>query len=220
MIRFVTGTGFGVGKTVACAALARLDAQSRYRASYLKPVQTGVEPGEPGDAEWVAAAVQIPSLEGQRFPGNLDPAVAAEQAAASVSVDWLVDRVRVQSSGCDVLYVEGTGGILTPLSDSMTMADYAIRLGGDVVIVTTLGIGALNYAALTIEAARNRSLHILGFVVNRWPTNPGVLERTTLTRLHRLAPVLGVIPMHEGLDTRTLEPLPPEVTLQPAPDVR
>jgi len=219
MIRFVTGTGSGVGKTVTCAALARLDAQSRYRASYLKPVQIGVEPGEGGDADWVSSAVQIPALEGQRFAGRLDPAIAAEQTATQVSVEWLIDRARVQATGCDVLYVEGTGGLLTPLSDTLTMADYAIRLGGDVVIVTRLGIGALNDAALTIEAARNRSLHILGFVVNRWPAEPGVLERTTLARLHRLAPVLGVIPVHEGLDTRTLGPLPAEVTLQPAPNV-
>ncbi|MFN8037312.1 MAG: dethiobiotin synthase [Acidimicrobiia bacterium] len=217
MIRFVTGTGPGVGKTVACAALARLDAQSRYRASYFKAVQTGVEPGATGDADWVGSAAQIPALEGQRFSGRLDPAIAAEESRAHVSVDWLVDRARLQASGCDVLYVESTGGLLTPLSDSLTMADYAIRLGGELLIVTRPAPGALNDAALTLEAARSRSLHVLGFVLNRWPPTPGVLERTMLVHLQRRAPVLGVIPVHDGLDTRILEPLPPDVTLQPCP---
>lgn len=220
MIRFVTGTGSGVGKTVTCAVLARLDVQNRRTAAYLKPVQIGREPGKPGDADYMGAAVQVPALEAQRFAGRLDPAIAAEQTAAHISIDWLVDRARLQATGSDVLYVEGTGGLLTPLSDSLTMADYAIRLGGEVIIVTRPGIGTLNHAALTMEAARNRSLQVLGFVVNRWPADPGVLERTTLARLHRLAPVLGMIPLHDGLDTSTLTPLPPAVTLLPASDIR
>lgn len=216
MIRFVTGTSYGVGKTVAIAVLARRDQDAGLRVAYLKAIQTGLEPGVPGDADFVGAAAQIPALEAQRFQARLDPAVAAEQSAAAISIDWLVNQARVQASGCDVLYVEGTGGFLTPLSDSLTMADLAIHLGGEVVIVTRPGVGSLNHAALTIEAARTRSLQIVGFVVNRWPSQPGVLERSTLTRLHRLAPVLGVIPLHDGLDISRLEPLPPELTLDEA----
>ncbi|HEX5813495.1 MAG TPA: AAA family ATPase, partial [Pseudonocardia sp.] len=42
----VTGTGTGVGKTVVTAAVAALHPN---RVAVLKPVQTGVAPGEPGD---------------------------------------------------------------------------------------------------------------------------------------------------------------------------
>lgn len=208
MIRFVTGTGVGVGKTVVATVLARADRASGRIVGYVKAVQTGVEPGQPGDLDFVREAAGVPAQEGLRFPGRLDPALAAEQSRSSIGIDWLVDRIQRQAGMVDVLYVEGTGGLLAPLSGDLTMADLAIRLGAEVVVVTRPGLGTVNLTALTLEAARTRSLQLSGLVVNRWPAHPGVLERTSLERLGRMAPVLGVLPLVEDLSTRGPAPLP------------
>ena len=45
----VTGTGTGVGKTVATAALTVMVRRRGARVAVVKPAQTGVLPGEPGD---------------------------------------------------------------------------------------------------------------------------------------------------------------------------
>ncbi|HWM59529.1 MAG TPA: AAA family ATPase, partial [Pseudonocardia sp.] len=50
----VTGTGTGVGKTVATAAIACLALARGARVAVLKPAQTGVGPGEPGDLDDIA----------------------------------------------------------------------------------------------------------------------------------------------------------------------
>ena len=49
MIRFVTGTDTGVGKTLAAAALCRADREAGRMVLYAKPVQTGLEQAEAGE---------------------------------------------------------------------------------------------------------------------------------------------------------------------------
>ncbi|MBO4274053.1 AAA family ATPase, partial [Microbispora triticiradicis] len=48
-ILVVTGTDTGVGKTVVTAALAALAVARGATAAVVKPAQTGVAAGEPGD---------------------------------------------------------------------------------------------------------------------------------------------------------------------------
>ena len=206
MIRFVTGTRDGVGKTVTVAALAQRDLQSGKRVAYLKPVQTGTGPDDLGDAAFVADAVGIPTHEALRFSARLDPALAAEQGAVSIGLDWLIDLARAHASVVDVLYVEGNGGLCSVLSGEHTTGELAQRLGADLVVVTRTGPGILNDVGLTIEVARSRSLQVAGLVVNRFPTNPGAIDDAVLARLRRTTSVLGCIAEIPGLDTAARPP--------------
>jgi len=200
VIRFVTGTDTGVGKTAASAALALAEQAAGRNVAYFKPVQTGLVPGEPGDSAFVAAA-GIAASEGVRLAEPLAPAVAAERAGTAIDADALVARATALAAGVDVLLVEGAGGLLVPLAGELTMADLAARLGAEVVIVTRPALGTLNHTALTLEAARSRRLPVAGLVVCGWPSEPGVVERTNLERLAAMAPVLGIVPYVDGLDT-------------------
>ena len=200
MIRFVTGTDTGVGKTVAAAALGRAEQAAGRTVAYFKPVQTGLGDGEPGDADFVSAS-GVTAHEGVRLSEPLAPAVASERAGTPIDVAGLVARAMDLAAGVDVLLVEGAGGLLVPLAGDVTMADLAVRLGGDVVVVVRPGLGTLNHTALTLEAARSRGLTVAGLVICGWPSDPSVTERTNRARLSRMAPVLGVVPVVDGLDT-------------------
>ena len=58
----------------------------------------------------------------------------------------------------DLVVVEGAGGLLVPLSDSVDMVDFACRLDAELVVATRPTLGTLNHTALTVEAARRRAL--------------------------------------------------------------
>jgi dethiobiotin synthetase len=201
VIRFVTGTDTGVGKTVAAAALCQRERKAGRTVLYCKPVQTGLERAEPGDAAFVAAAAGVPVVECLRFPAPLAPAVAAERVGAVIDVDGLVADVAKAGDGFDRVVVEGAGGLLVPLWGDLTMADLAGELRAGLVVVTRPTLGTLNHTALTLEAAHARGLPVDGLLISGWPPDPGVTEETNLVRLQALAPVLGLLPAYPGLDT-------------------
>jgi dethiobiotin synthetase len=211
VIRFVTGTDTGVGKTLAAAALCRVERGVGRTVLYAKPVQTGLQAGEPGDAAFVAAAAGVPVVECLRFPDPLAPAVAAARVGAVIDVDALLADLAKAGDGFDRIVVEGAGGLLVPLWGDGTMADLADRLGAGLVVVTRATLGTLNHTALTLEAARARGLPVDGLVVSGWPADPGVTEETNLERLSAMAPVLGLLPAYPGLDTADPATAPPEL---------
>jgi len=217
MLRFVTGTDTGVGKTLAAAALCRAEREAGRAVLYCKPVQTGLEPGEAGDAAFVAAAGGVPVVECLRFPEPLAPAVAAERAGAVIDVDGLVADVTKAADGFDRVVVEGAGGLLVPVWGDVTMADLAHRLGAGLVIVTRPSLGTLNHTALTLEAAHARALSVDGLVISGWPPSPGVTEQTNLARLAAMAPILGLLPDYPTLDTADPTTAPPDLVLVPPP---
>ena len=217
MIRFVTGTDTGVGKTLAAAALCRAERKAGKTVLYCKPVQTGLQTGEPGDAAFVAAAAGVPVIECLRFPDPLAPAVAAERVGAVIDVEGLLADLAKAGDGFDRLVVEGAGGLLVPLWGDVTMADLAGRLGAGLVVVTRPTLGTLNHTALTLEAARSRGLPVDGLVISGWPADPGVTEETNLGRLSAMAPVLGLLPAYPGLDTADPATAPPDLALLSTP---
>jgi len=211
VIRFVTGTDTGVGKTLAAAALCRAERKAGRTVLYAKPVQTGLERAQAGDAAFVAAAAKVPVIECVRFPEPLAPAVAAQRAGAIIDVDGLLTDLEKAGDGFDRIMVEGAGGLLVPLWDDVTMADMADRLGAGLIVVTRPTLGTLNHTALTLEAAVTRGLPVDGLVISGWPADPGVTEETNLERLSAMAPVLGLLPNYPGLDTADPATAPPEL---------
>lgn len=81
----VAGTGTGVGKTVVTAALAARFRASGASVAAVKPAQTGVGPGEPGDLDVVrglGGADHV--LEPVRLPEPLAPDTAARRAGVAL----------------------------------------------------------------------------------------------------------------------------------------
>lgn len=204
MILVVTGTGTGVGKTVVTAALGALAVGSGRRVAVLKPAQTGVLPGEPGDADEVRrlAGAAVTGRELARYPDPLAPATAARRAGLpAVAPAAVAIAVRELAAAHDLVLVEGTGGVLVRLDDTGgTVADAAALLGAPVLVVAAAGLGTLNHTALTVEALRARGLHCLGVVVGCWPAEPDLAARCNLTDLPEVSgvPLLGALPAGAG----------------------
>lgn len=222
----VTGTGTDVGKTVVTAALAASCAASGLRVAAVKPAQTGVGPGEPGDLEVIRALGGVATvLEPVRLPEPLAPDTAARRAGIPLpAVADTAARVVQLAAGHDVVLVEGAGGLLVRLDEGGGgIADLALavrRAGGDVavVIVVAAGLGTLNHTELTVEALRARGLEPAGLVIGAWPAEPGLAERCNLDDLQRIGvPVLGMVPEGAGrLDPQVFRSAAP--SWLPAPD--
>jgi dethiobiotin synthetase len=167
----------------------------------LKPAQTGVEPGEPGDIDEVCRlAGDLTAVELARYAEPLAPASAARRAGRrGVRPDRVAVAARALLGAHDLVLIEGAGGLLVRLDQSGgTLADVATELGAPVLVVATAGLGTLNTAALTAEALRTRALACRGVVIGAWPEQPDLASRCNLTDLPAVTgvPLLGVLPEH------------------------
>ena len=200
----VSGTGTDVGKTMVTAAVAALAVARGARVAVLKPAQTGVLPGEPGDLADVQRLVPGVATvrELARYPDPLAPATAARRAGAPpVTPADAADAAARLAADHDLVLVEGAGGLLVRFTDDGgTLADVAVLLAAPVLVVTTAGLGVLNTAALTAEALEARKVTCAGFVVGAWPAEPDLASRCNLADLPVVtgAPLLGVLPDGAG----------------------
>jgi dethiobiotin synthetase len=197
---FVTGTDTGVGKTVVSAALAWTLKVSGKRVAVIKPVQTGTNSGELMDIEFtqrvIGANYPLDEVCPYRFSLSLAPSVASRLAGEKIDFKKINSAFHNLSSNHDVVIVEGAGGVLVPITDNYLMSDLAHDLGLHLIIVTRPNLGTLNHTLLTIESAKHRGLKILGIVINKFPLNPCIAERTNPELILKMTgePIVGVFP--------------------------
>jgi dethiobiotin synthase len=187
----VTGTDTGVGKTVVVALLAQAFRTAGQGVRVVKPVQTGAEPGEPGDADEVNRMLgETVAEEWQRLALPLAPeTIAHETGVELIAVPRLVDRLRELSE--DVIIVEGAGGVLVRLDTAGgTIADLAEQWGAEVVVVTRDTLGTLNHSGLTVRYLHDRELAAVMVIGAATPA--GELNHRELRRL--VGPVIGRVP--------------------------
>jgi dethiobiotin synthase len=186
----VTGTGTEVGKTVVTAAVAALAVERGARVAVVKPAQTGLRPGEPGDLAEVARLSGAGDLhELARYPDPLSPAAAARISGVPPLTLDEVARYVGGLADRDLVLVEGAGGLLVRFAaDGWTLADLARVLRAPVLVVVAAGLGTLNHTALTLEVLANRGLRLAGgLVLGDWPADPDLAARCNVPDLEALS---------------------------------
>ena len=187
-----------MGKTVVTAAVAALASGRGEKVAVVKPAQTGVAPGEPGDLAEVTRLTGVADThEFARFTDPLSPEAAARiSGLPPVDLAQAVRDVRALAATRDRVLVEGAGGLLVRYRpDGATLADLACQLAAPVLVVTTAGLGTLNHTALTLEALASRGLPLAGLVIGAWPGRPGLADRSNVADLESLAggPLSGAL---------------------------
>lgn len=210
---FITGTDTGVGKTfVTCALLYTLKAQG-IAAIGMKPIAAGGEMTPDGlNNEDVEALHLASGVKLQREDLNcylLSEPIAPHIAAANEDIDIDLDVIRQRfdqlAELADVVLVEGVGGFIVPLGDSINTADLAQDLDLPVILVVGMRLGCLNHALLTQEAILARGLTLAGWVANQIDPHMAELDANVDALEERIrAPLLGVIEWQKQPDAESV----------------
>jgi dethiobiotin synthase len=202
---FVTGTGTGVGKTVVTRALTGALIDLGRRAVALKPIESGVT-GEPEDAT-ALGRVASPPLAAREvslytFRAPVSPHLAAAREGLRIEKESVLRFLAKWSEQAEIVIAEGAGGLLVPLSESLTYGDLIAETRFELIIVAPNVLGAINATLLTIEAARTRRIPILGVILNGTPEAD--LGNREAIIIHGRVPVLGEFPRVEPPRSRLL----------------
>jgi dethiobiotin synthetase len=174
----VTGTDTGIGKTVLSAGLVAM-----LGARYWKPVQAGLEEEDSPTIARLAPGASIHS-PAYRLHTPASPHYAAQIDGVTI------DPARLTlPMGERPLVVEGAGGALVPLSQTLLYADQFAAWGLPVVVVARTELGTINHSLLTIEALRTRGCAIAGLAfvgAEQAESERFIVAHTGVRRLGRL----------------------------------
>lgn len=215
---FIAGTDTGVGKTMVTAALAAWLRAAGRDVGVMKPVHTGCRHSgahadahasnrpPPDTAVLMRAAQTHDPLElvtPYRLSQPLSPLAAARAEGRVINLRRLRVAYRALARRHEIVLVEGSGGLLVPLTATMTMADLIGDWALPILLVARAGLGTLNHTLLSIEAAQRRRLKIGGIILNQSRSSgqrdPSVAGNTALLRELTGLPVIGPLPYVAGL---------------------
>jgi dethiobiotin synthetase len=158
----IVGIHTGIGKTLVSAVLAEA-----WGADYWKPVQSGTDER---DCETVRSLVS--PLPGRIHPERFlltTPVSPHEAARLDNKVFGLEDFMLPKTDR--TLLVETAGGVMSPVTQDKTVADFVAHFKLPAILVSQNYLGSINHTLAAIESLRRRDIPILGIVISGHP-NP------------------------------------------------
>ena len=169
---FITATNTDIGKTYTTLKMLRYYAAQGLRVGVIKPVETGVVDGIYPDGEQLLAALK--ELNAACSDMNVEDVVpisyelpAAPYIAsggAMLDFDALTSAIEKMEERCDVLLIEGAGGLMVPVDYSFMMIDLISFFNASALLVTHCALGCINDTLLSLQALEQKNINsVLAF---------------------------------------------------------
>jgi dethiobiotin synthetase len=171
---FITGTDTGVGKTLITGGIAYILRRRGLKVGVFKPVATGcrIEMGElvSQDAEFLRMCAELNEPMTVITPACYEtaaaPLVCVRAEKRPIDYEQIAAMYNYLCRTCDVVLVEGIGGVMTPLDEHYTILDVAAAMRLPTVVVARPKLGTINHTLLTLGAVRNVGLYVAGVVIS------------------------------------------------------
>lgn len=203
---FITGTDTGVGKTYVGALIARELAAAGLRVGVYKPAasgcrrQCGALLADDALALWEAAGRpgKLERVCPQRFEAPLAPHLAARAEGKRLDSTLLRSGLDYWLQSSDVVLVEGSGGLMSPLGEEEYVADLAADFALPLLVVTANRLGTINATlqTLIVAATFDKKLAVAGVVLNhprRRPDDPSLASNRRELEARCRVPILAEV---------------------------
>ena len=162
---FITATGTNIGKTHTTVQLIEAFAAKGLSVGVFKPIETGVSTF-PHDASLLLKVCQkvnknFKELSPEDITAYTFPLPAAPFCAdinQEIVIEKIIEKYHELSQLCDILLVEGAGGLMVPVTKDFMMIDLAKKLKAKVLLVTPSRLGCINDTLLSMEALNSRDM--------------------------------------------------------------
>ncbi|MGJ0314229.1 dethiobiotin synthase [Aliarcobacter cryaerophilus] len=169
---FITATNTNVGKTFASEVFLKYFAKNGLKVGYFKPIETGVIDNSPLDGLKMFELVKklnpnflkltINDIVPYQFTLPASPYVAKENS--KIDIEFLKKKKEYLQKFCDVLIVEGAGGLMVPIEKDFFMIDLIKEFNTKAFLITPSKLGSINDTLLSIEALKNRKIDFDFFI--------------------------------------------------------
>jgi dethiobiotin synthetase len=170
----------------------------------MKPVESGCKRSTgsliPADAlflkELSRSNDDLDLINPYRLEHPLAPATAAEMEGVKIELKRIDDAYSRMERIHDLMIVEGVGGLLVPLSDSLLIADLIKALHLPALVIARSSLGTINHTLLILRSAEASGIEVLGVIINHVTPHIGLAEETCVNSIKKFThiPILGVFP--------------------------
>ncbi|MBL0709320.1 MAG: dethiobiotin synthase [Sulfurimonas sp.] len=169
---FVTATNTDIGKTYVTKLLLKEYASRGFRVGAIKPIETGVVNGFCPDGKELLSLVKELNKEFKNI--SVDDIVPIQYKLAAApfvaSNNTLLDLKKIDRAIqkleklCDILIVEGAGGLYVPIDDKTMMIDLINYLDASTLLVSHCSLGCINDTLLSKKALESKGIkHLVAF---------------------------------------------------------
>ncbi len=161
---FITATNTNIGKTYTTQKLLHALAKKGRRVGALKPIETGVATTPPDGALHLqtiqklnqdAKHLTIDDVVPITYKQPAAPFIAAK--AKEIDLHPVFEAMKRFEDVCDVLLIEGAGGLHVPINKEYMMIDLIDDIAPDaVLLVSHCSLGCINDTLLSYKALQNR----------------------------------------------------------------
>lgn len=200
---FILGTDTDAGKTVVTIALAAYWQKYYPQRSLgiMKPIQSGI-----GDKETYQSLFNLQQTQQEitplHFQAPLAPPIAAAKENRQVDLAIVWQTLLKLQKRYDLLLVESLGGLGSPVTDELTVADLASQWRLPAFLVVPVKLGAIAHTVANIALARQNKINLKGIILNctQPRTEAEIFDLTPPDLIRNLTqtPVLGYLPYLEN----------------------
>lgn len=167
---FITATNTSIGKTYTTLKLIELAAQKGLKPGCYKPIETGVVTN-PLDGSKLLAKCQefnenfrkfsVEDVVPYRFTLPAAPFVAKTE---DINLNFLIEQAERLEKECDILFIEGAGGVMVPIECNYFMIDLIQDLRALALLVSPSRLGSINDTLLSKMALKNKKIDYLWYI--------------------------------------------------------
>ncbi len=163
---FITATGTNVGKTYTTVKLIEALASKGLAVGVYKPIETGVINNNPLDATILLEACKkvndkfknLKPKDITAYTFNLPAAPFCADTEQTIDIYNIIEKYHALSKLCDILLVEGAGGLHVPITKDFHVIDLIKKLNIKTLLVTPSRLGCINDNLLSQEALKSRNI--------------------------------------------------------------
>jgi len=162
---FITATGTNIGKTHTTLKLINALSEQGFNVGVFKPIETGVT-HTALDASLLLQTCQkvnenfkgltTDDITAYTFP--LPAAPFCADVNQEIKLEKIFEKYHALSKLCDILLVEGAGGLMVPITKDYMMIDLIKELDIKALLVTPSRLGCINDTLLSMEALNARNI--------------------------------------------------------------
>ncbi|OPX27436.1 MAG: dethiobiotin synthase [Campylobacteraceae bacterium 4484_166] len=167
---FVTATNTNIGKTYACENFIKTLSKQNLKLGYIKPIETGVKK-KPQDGQKI---LDIVKKLNKNFKFDIDDVVPYQFALASavpvankenlyIDISLILKKTKQMLSCCDIVIVEGAGGLMSPVTYDYFMCDLILDFQNffddfEARLITPSYLGCINDTLLSLDILQQKKI--------------------------------------------------------------